>query len=130
MMALVGQAILALWRVDRLLRVSGMEGIKCLLARFPVSQKQSKHGIDQICYAVDLACVFYVRQVKCLQRSVTTTTMLRERGYSADLVIGACPVPFRSHAWVEVGTTVVNDKPYIKEIYMELTRAEALGRGV
>lgn len=130
MMVLLGQGILTLWRVDRLLRVSGIEGVTRLLAQFPVSQKPSRHGIDQICHAVDLACVFYVRQVKCLQRSVTATMLLRERGYPADLVIGACPVPFRSHAWVEVGKAVVNDKPYIKEMYMELTRTEVLGRGV
>jgi hypothetical protein len=38
------------------------------------------------------------------------------------MVIGAQVLPFKSHAWVEVDGRVVNDKPYIPEIYRVLER--------
>jgi hypothetical protein len=37
-------------------------------------------------------------------------------------VIGAQQMPFKAHAWVEVGSRVVNDKPYTPEIYQVLDR--------
>jgi len=38
------------------------------------------------------------------------------------MIIGAQQMPFRAHAWVEVGGRVVNDKPYIREVYAALDR--------
>jgi hypothetical protein len=71
---------------------------------------------------MDLACVFYPKQVLCLQRAAATTQLLRGHGIRAEMVIGAQLMPFQSHAWVEVDGSVVNDKPYIRDIYQELER--------
>jgi hypothetical protein len=60
--------------------------------------------------------------VLCLQRSAATTCLLRSHGVRALLVIGAQRIPFRAHAWVEVDGQVVNDKPYMHEIYAVLDR--------
>jgi hypothetical protein len=38
------------------------------------------------------------------------------------MVIGAQVRPFKSHAWVEIERTVVNDKPYMLEMYQQLER--------
>jgi hypothetical protein len=38
------------------------------------------------------------------------------------MVLGAQMLPFKSHAWVEVDGIVVNDKPYMLEIYQVLER--------
>ena len=38
------------------------------------------------------------------------------------MVIGAQQMPFKAHAWVEVGGSVVNDKPYTPEMYQVLDR--------
>lgn len=75
-----------------------------------------------LCHAVDLACVFYFRRVMCLQRSAATTLLLRRHGWKAEMVIGAQLLPFKSHAWVEIKGTVVNDKPYMLDIYRLLER--------
>lgn len=64
-----------------------------------------------VCDAVVLACCFYWKPVPCLQRSVSAMRMLRARGVAARVVIGYRPVPFFSHAWVEVDGRVVNDSP-------------------
>jgi len=77
---------------------------------------------DVICHAMDVACVFYPKRVLCLQRSVSTAIFLRRHGIPAEMVIGAQMLPFKSHAWVEVGGVVVSDKPYMHEIYRELER--------
>src|ERR1700743_1172266 len=75
-----------------------------------------------ICHAVDLACVFYFKPVLCLQRSAATIVLLRRRGWHAEMVIGAQLLPFQSHAWVEIQGNVVNDKPYINQIFQVLDR--------
>lgn len=78
--------------------------------------------LEDLVHAVDLACVFYFKQVQCLQRSAVATLLLRGYGYPARLVIGAQILPFYSHAWVEcpVGV-VVNDKPSVRTRYSELS---------
>jgi hypothetical protein len=38
------------------------------------------------------------------------------------MVIGAQAMPFRAHAWVEIGGHIVNDKPYTREMYAILDR--------
>jgi hypothetical protein len=77
---------------------------------------------EQLCRAVDLACVFYFKEVLCLQRSAVATLLLRRHGWSAEMVIGAQILPFKSHAWVELQGKVMNDKPYMSEIYQVLER--------
>lgn len=81
--------------------------------RVPKSESPANRSTEEICRAVDLACIWYWRQVPCLQRSAVTTRLLRSHGFAASLVIGAQPLPFRAHAWVEVDGRVVNDKPYV-----------------
>lgn len=82
----------------------------------------SAEEIEQICHTVDLACVWYWKQVLCLQRSAATAYLLKRYGAPAEIVIGAQQMPFKSHAWVELDGRVVNDKPYMAEIYAVLDR--------
>ena len=59
---------------------------------------------------------------KSWQRSAATACLLRQYGVAAKLVIGAQQMPFKAHAWVEVEDLVVNDKPYMHEMYAVLDR--------
>lgn len=79
-------------------------------------------AIERICYAVDLATIWYWKQAQCLQRSAVTVCLLRQHGIAAEMVIGAQQLPFKAHAWVEVAGQVVNDKPYMREMYAVLDR--------
>lgn len=85
----------------------------------PVIRSISK---DKLRDAVDLACMFYPKQVLCLQRSAATTMLMRRHGWKAEMVIGAQVLPFQAHAWVEVDGAVVNDKPYVAEIFQPMER--------
>lgn len=80
-------------------------------------QPLASDATERICAAVDMACIWYRKEVLCLQRSAATTCLLRQFGITAEMVIGAQQVPFRSHAWVEVEHRVVSDKPYMREMY-------------
>ena len=77
---------------------------------------------ERICAAMDMACIWYWKEALCLQRSAATACLLRRYGVPAQLVIGAQQMPFKAHAWVEVEGRVVNDKPYMPEIYGVLDR--------
>jgi hypothetical protein len=90
---------------------------------YPLAASKPRSGtVEQICSAVDRACIWYWKEVLCLQRSAATACLLKEFGIPAEMVIGARQMPFRAHAWVEVNGRVVNDKPYTPEIYAVLDR--------
>ena len=82
----------------------------------------SPRAVEEICPAVDMACIWYWKEALCLQRSAATACLLRQYGVPAQLVIGAQRMPFKAHAWVEVEGRVVNDKPYTPEMYAVLDR--------
>jgi hypothetical protein len=90
---------------------------------YPVrKQAPSPEAIERIRYAVDMACIWYWKEVLCLQRSAATACLLKKYGVPAQMVIGAQQMPFKAHAWVEVEGRVVNDKPYMHEMYAVLDR--------
>ena len=77
---------------------------------------------EDIVWAVDEACVWYVKRAACLQRSFVATRLLRRYGFAAEMVIGCRPLPFESHAWVEVDGQVVNDRPQYQRAFIVLDR--------
>jgi hypothetical protein len=77
---------------------------------------------QQVCAAIDMACIWYWKEALCLQRSAATACLLKDHGVQAQMVIGAQKIPFRAHAWVEVDGAVTNDKPYVADIYAVLDR--------
>ena len=88
-----------------------------------VAHKTSSRDVaQQICRAVDLACIWYWKEALCLQRSAAAVCLLKRHGVAAELVIGAQQMPFKAHAWVEVAGEVVNDKPYMPQMYQVLDR--------
>ena len=88
---------------------------------FPVAhRKPDLEAVPRLCRAVDIACICYMKQVLCLQRSAATTCLLRRFGVPARTLIGVQQFPFKAHAWVEVDGRVVNDKAYARDIYAVL----------
>lgn len=90
---------------------------------YPIRKRAAApDAVEKLCAAMDLACIWYWKEALCLQRSAATTCLLKQYGVVAQLVIGAQQMPFKAHAWVEVDGQVVNDKPYMAEIYAVLER--------
>ena len=89
---------------------------------YPTARKarSSAEILERLCFAVDMACIWYWKQVLCLQRSAATTCLLRRLGMPARMIIGGQQMPFKAHAWVEIDGRVVNDKPYMREMYAVL----------
>jgi len=119
---LVFRAFAELLWIDCLL-LRGFSVVYQAVRRFPARDLKSTSATGTaICHAVDLACVFYFKEVLCLQRSAAATRLLRNSGIAAEMVIGIQPCPFRAHAWVEIAGHVVNDKPYVPERYAVMDR--------
>jgi hypothetical protein len=120
---LVLKAYLKLLQFDVDLARGDFQGLYTNVRSFPVAEKLTSSNLaEQICSAVDMACIWYWKEALCLQRSAATVCLLRQYGIRAKLVIGAQQMPFKSHAWVEVEGQVINDKPYMPEMYQVLDR--------
>jgi hypothetical protein len=122
--SLILRALLGLALFDTILSLCSFRTLCSLVESWPVKHWMT-NGIDlteEICAAVDRACVWYPRKALCLQRSAVTACLLRSNGVAARLVIGARPMPFLAHAWVEADDAVVNDFPRVRQFYGTLVR--------
>jgi hypothetical protein len=107
-----------LWRI-----ANGFPYIYKQIGRVRVNRPDTTNlPIERLSHAVDVACIWYWKEVLCLQRSVTLAGLLRKRGINADVVIGVHHSPFRSHAWVEVDGIVIGDKRSVVQRYKVLDR--------
>jgi hypothetical protein len=118
---LVLHAWLLLARFD-IARQAGFKRTCERLRKLPTDSRRSWASAEDVVSAVDEACVWYVKRAACLQRSVVATRLLRRHGLRAEMVIGCRPLPFESHAWVEVGGLVVNDRPQYQRAFTVLDR--------
>jgi hypothetical protein len=118
------ECYLHLLRIEWSMQTKNLQAIHDLVRQCKVGCPATEYPLtpEKLCHAMDLACVFYPKQVQCLQRSAAVTLLLRNHGLEAEMVIGAQVLPFKSHAWVEINNAVVNDKPYMSEIYQVLER--------
>jgi hypothetical protein len=123
MVPLVLRAFTDLVFYDLLVLLAGFPRIRAFVKRTsPRNKPTNSETIERVCDAVDIASCFYFKQVRCMHRSFVAVRLLRKAGVKADLVIGSRPIPFVSHAWVEVNGWVVNDKQGYKRRLMELER--------
>jgi hypothetical protein len=115
---LVLQAYVKLISFESCLRRNDFTTLYNMVRDCPVSARVSPPGdVERICSGVNTACIWYWKEVLCLQRSAAAACLLKTYGVSAQMVIGAKLWPFAAHAWVEVDGRVVNDKPYMPELY-------------
>jgi Transglutaminase-like superfamily len=120
---LVLRAYLKLIHFDLYLARGNFAALYEKVRRYPAGKQASPpDAVERICSAIDMASIWYWKEVLCLQRSAATACLLKKYGVPAQMVIGAQQMPFKAHAWVEAGGRVVNDKPYVPEMYQVLDR--------
>jgi len=118
------RAYLKLIYFDFYLAKGDFAALSARVRNFPLGRRVISPDItERICAAVDMACIWYWKEALCLQRSAATACLLKQYGVPAQMMIGAQQMPFKAHAWVEVDGRVVNDKPYIREMYAILERS-------
>jgi hypothetical protein len=124
MKCLIAESYLFLLRTEFFMTLRTLRSLHRYVRNATVDAPRSGPLVSagELCRAIDFACAFYPKRVFCLQRSSATALLLRRYGIPAEMVIGAKMLPFRSHAWVEVNGEVVNDMPYMHEIYQVLER--------
>ncbi len=123
MSTLIPKAILKLIFFDLCLRLRNFAALHESVRNHSVQTRTPPVGtLEKICEVIDLVCIWYPKQVRCLQRSAVTACVLKDQGIAANMVIGSRHMPFRAHAWVEVDGRVVNDKSDVRELYAVLDR--------
>lgn len=123
------RALFALFAYDVVCKSCSFEAIYAMVKHWSISNKNGdqqnddqqngdqQNAVDHVCKAVNYACIWYPRQVLCLQRSFVTTYLLRKLGVDAHMVLGAQKLPFKAHAWVEVDGRAVNERSNVQATY-------------
>ena len=117
------QAFLGLCIFDMVLWFRGLHHLLSTVHSWPTAKRKipkNKIIITEICSSIEQASVWYPKRALCLQRSAVTTCLLRSNGIAAQMVIGAHPLPFSAHAWVEANDEVVNESPAIRHFFQSL----------
>ncbi len=123
MSPLVLQAYLKLIHIDLYLASGNFAALYDNVRSYPVGvNAPPADAIERICSAVDIACIWYWKEVLCLQRSAATTCLLRKYRVPAQMVIGVQQIPFKAHAWVELHGAILNDRSYVSEMFAVLDR--------
>jgi hypothetical protein len=117
-------AFAELCRYDLLNAIAGFRANYRSLRRLGVAGKEccrevSENEIDR---AIHSAVRMYWKPVRCLQRSVVAARLLRRCGLPAEVVIGCRPVPFMSHAWVEIQGRAQRTLPAFQKRLLVLER--------
>lgn len=122
-MLLIFKAYLALIQFDVLIARRDFSAIYNKVRHCPVaSEVSSQNPVGRICFAINMACIWYWKEVLCLQRSAAAACLLKAYGVDAQMIVGVQQIPFKAHAWIEVDGHVVNDKSYMTELYRVLDR--------
>lgn len=116
------EGLLLLLQIEIVMLTTDLQALHDLVRSTGTARASRQLTSEALCHAIDIACVLYFKKVLCLQRSAATVVLLRRHGFDACLVLGAQSSPFKAHAWVELNAIVVNDKPYVSQIYRELER--------
>jgi hypothetical protein len=113
------KALCALLAYDVIRTCCRFETIHTMVRRWKVARKNgaAQDALDRVCSAVNYACIWYPKQVLCLQRSFVTTYLMRKHGVDAQMVLGAQKIPFQAHAWVEVNGCAVNERSDVQATY-------------
>jgi len=117
------RAFRELFRFDLLILRSDFATLYETVRRCSLGKRRTTtRDVEAVTLSIDMACIWYWKEVLCLQRSAATVCLLKQLGVPAQLVIGAQQMPFKAHAWVELHGRVINDKSYTPEMYAVLDR--------
>ncbi len=123
MRSAVLESFIELIRYDLFMRKNDFAALHAKVRSFPVTDRSfAPTTTELICNAVDRACIWYFKEVKCLQRSSVTAILLRRYGIQSEMVIGAQRLPVKAHAWVEVEGRVVTDRGGVQNEYIVMER--------
>src|SRR5260370_1025160 len=87
---LVLRAYLKLIVFDLYLARGNFAALYDKVRKYPLRREDPASGaIQEICSAVDMACIWYWKEALCLQRSAATACLLKQHGVPAQMVLGA-----------------------------------------
>jgi hypothetical protein len=112
------RALFMLFAYDVLNTFSTFGTIHKMVTGWTVARRTpDDEAINRVCTAVNHACIWYPKQVLCLQCAFVTAYLLRRKGVPAHMVLGAQKLPFKAHAWVEVDGRAINERSNVQATY-------------
>jgi hypothetical protein len=112
------RALFMLVAYDVLSTFSAFGKIHKMVKRWTVARRPpDADAVNRVSTAVNYACIWYPKQVLCLQCAFVTTYLLRKKGILARMVLGAQKLPFKAHAWVEVDGRPINERSNVQATY-------------
>jgi hypothetical protein len=117
-------ALLAFAAYDIALKTLGLSRLSRIIKRWPTKKTDtvSSTSLKRACAGIERARIWYPKEIMCMQHSAVVCLLLRSHGLFAQMAIGGRQMPFKSHAWVEVAGSVVNDNQKVQHAYKIFTR--------
>ena len=101
-----------LLRVYIALRVRGLHRVLVATNATPLGAPSPDddriEAARRIARAVERTAALLPLRARCIEQSIAMLVLCRRRGIPCRLQIGARPLPFAAHAWVEVDGVAVN----------------------
>ncbi|HEY2974377.1 MAG TPA: lasso peptide biosynthesis B2 protein [Pyrinomonadaceae bacterium] len=115
----VAISLLAFLAYDIALKLLGFSRLCRVIQGWPLMKRErlNEQRLKRIFAGIERARIWYPKQMMCMQHSAVITCLSRYWGLPALMAVGARKMPFKSHAWVEVGGTVINDTQKVKRFY-------------
>jgi hypothetical protein len=117
MLRLIFKALLALLVFDAARCGKSVQRVQRIVGWWKVKGVPQNVSAEQVCEAINYACVWYPKRVRCVQRATVTVCLLRRFDIPAQLVMGAQKLPFKAHAWAEVDGCPVNERRDVRKRY-------------
>jgi hypothetical protein len=93
------------------IRIAGFSRIHKFVRSRPVRRPRLRSDPAELIECVHTAARLSFVRVRCLERALVTTCVLRFFGHPAAFIIGVRRLPFYAHAWTELDGIVVTDPP-------------------
>jgi hypothetical protein len=113
-------AFLMLIKFQFILRFRGMFYMIKRLQKIASNAKNVEFATDieklnRLVVALNRTCLYFPKQIKCLEWSYCLVSMALQRRIKCNLVIGLQLPPFIAHAWVEINDNVIADSPTLPD---------------
>ena len=111
----VAQCTVTLMVIKAALAVGGLgrtlRWIRRSVAHAPTTVSVANEDVIALEYAVAKAAAMYPGRAMCMERSLVLLYLAKRVGIAVSYHHGVHPVPFKAHAWIELGNCVINDIP-------------------
>jgi hypothetical protein len=115
----VAVALLYLWRVRIELRLAGLERtfVRVQHCKRGMRAQVRPAGIAATAAAFEACAEIVSAHNRCLPRSIAIAHRLMRAGAAPDVIVAVKLGPFKAHAWVQCGDTLINERLEVTRLF-------------